>query len=487
MDIPELVSHTRPLDDVRLSSFVKQQALSVDTVHKLKQYSAQFYLTDPHAALDIADEAYRIATCIGEEPLGLWIRANALVYLDRYSDASALYEVARAAYLRRGNKLDSARVSVGYVFTLAYTGHPESALAVAEEIQPILQKSGELDSSDLDRLHLLWLNVGVAYEVLGRFEECLITYGRLRAVAEEQDDPVLLAQALHNQAAARLQLNQLDRALEEFLQAESLFVASGDTADLARLYTNILAVLAGLERFDEVHHLYPRARNILAELNVPQEEHRLNLLYHLVIMEGEESAGISTLEDLVAAVENFHTVGAEIDEGLGRYALGVYYAQADKMDEAATNFDQALELALSGDNRTLTWQAIYGLGTVAHKQGHVKEAILRLESATARIESMRYSLRIEAYRSSYLIDKLKVYRTLTALYLAGGNVVQAFQTVERAKSRAIADRLSFRLQTELSQLHQDADQAVQCLADQLQSALERLDSAVWSGATQVAE
>ena len=475
MNIPEILATVDQLDDSQLHAFVQSQDLTQESVWRFKDYGAQFHLTDPARALHIAEATSRVATALDLAPLGDWTRANALVFLDRYAEALALFAKTRAAYLQEGNVLDAARASVGYVFVLAYTGQCERALTLAQTIEPTLLAAAATDPGDQNRLHLLWLNVGVAYEFMGDFEECLAVNARLYTAAAALDNRVLMAQALHNQAAAQVQLNHVNDALDAYGRAEEIFVATGDTEDLARLYANLLIVLARLQRFDEVRRTYRKGEAQLAGKDTSRELTRLRLLYALVRMEGQGDFDDAMVEQLQQAAQRFLATGALVDAGLAHYALGLWHLHHRHGTAAAAAFGEAQTLAQRGGNRVLEWQALYGLGLWARTEGRLDAAIGYLKQAVARIESMRRELRVEEFRANFLTDKLTVYRTLVGLYLTQGQPELAFQEIERIKSRLVSEKLTYRLRAELTWLDDEHETSVRMLVRRLQQRFQALD------------
>lgn len=97
------------------------------------------------------------------------------------------------------------------------------------------------------------------------------------------------------------------------------------------------------------------------------------------------------------------------------------------------------------------------------------------ESATQQIEAIRQDLHVEAFRASFLGDKLIVYQDLVLLYVRLERLEDAFATVERAKSRLLAERLASRLQDEAVALASSDDPHIRALARQLRHVLSRLD------------
>jgi hypothetical protein len=97
----------------------------------------------------------------------------------------------------------------------------------------------------------------------------------------------------------------------------------------------------------------------------------------------------------------------------------------------------------------LRWRLAFARGLVAREAGDWAAAQGHFLDALDLIESQRVSLPLEEVRSAYLADKADVYSALVTALLAGGAdevseddaVAAAFSVVERARSRALLERL----------------------------------------------
>src|SRR5690348_1511170 len=110
----------------------RKQAVTCALVQELKDYSAQFYFTQPAEAVRIAQVAYQLGLQLPmpAPALGRWALANAVLHASRYLDAAALFEQARNDYVAAGYQLDAARMGVGHVGVLAYMGQGKMGLAL---------------------------------------------------------------------------------------------------------------------------------------------------------------------------------------------------------------------------------------------------------------------------------------------------------------------------------------------------------------------
>lgn len=91
---------------------------------------------------------------------------------------------------------------------------------------------------------------------------------------------------------------------------------------------------------------------------------------------------------------------------------------------------------------TVYWQALHGLGRIAHIQGNTEQAFDFYEQAISVIERQRKSVDSEAGRIGFVNDKQQAYADMIALLISQGREQQAFLYAERAKARALVDLLA---------------------------------------------
>ena len=145
--LESLLKNTAPdaLPDA-LDKLLCQYNLKIDTIQALKDYSAQFYFTQPAEAVRLAEIAHQLSLRMAAPApaLGNWTLANALLHASRYRDAATLFAQARTEYLAAGQALDAARMGVGHIGVLAYVGQSREGLALAKQIEPLLAENERL-------------------------------------------------------------------------------------------------------------------------------------------------------------------------------------------------------------------------------------------------------------------------------------------------------------------------------------------------------
>ncbi|CAN5778946.1 hypothetical protein BH10CHL1_BH10CHL1_23630 [soil metagenome] len=476
-ELLELLLQTTETD--ALVALIHTHNLNITTIQTLKNQMEALQSVELAEGMRIAQLAYRLSLHMPAPApaLGRWTLANALFYAAHYSEAAQLYQQTRAEYLAQGYALEAARMSVGQVFVLAYTGESEAALALASETEAILAESSQTEPADLMRLGSLFMNVGVVHDLLGQYEDALAVYTRLAPIATQLNDQLMLGQVTHNQAYAFGQIGALAEALAAYRQAEVIFLATNAKYDLARLYINLSQLLGRYERYVEANEVQDKAEQQLLGLEgMEQPRHRLTLLRTLFYLQSNRPIDPALLDALRRAQAAFAQHGPVLEEGLALILLGRCHLRSGRWEMARQTFEAAQALSEKGADRALGYRILYGLGEVERAQNHLEKAIGYYTAAIQQVESIRYELQVETFRAGFLTDKIEIYQELADVYRQSGNLALAFQVVEWAKSRLVTEKLAFRLTSEVNQAIHSDDGEIRELAQQLAAALQTLDS-----------
>lgn len=469
-------------DEEILQEVIDRHDLDAETIRALKARSGRFYFDDPAMAVRIGEIAYRLGDMLPppSPALGRWTLGNGMLFADRYREAVALFEEGHDRFLAAGLPDEAARMDVGRVWALAYVGRFEDALTLAAEIEPVLtrlaQGHGQEREADLRRLGGLSNNVGITYELMGRYEEALEAYDRQVAIARELKDDLEMAHVQHNRACALTYLNLFDEALDTFGDAEAGFKTDGATADLARLAFNRGTLYARWGHYIEAEAEFVAADKRLQSMADTAQSHATLTVYRtLACLESGSAPDETLIEKLIAAQETLSRHGPLFEEGLAWLGLGRCRLLLEDLIAAQKAFEHALNVAERGSDRLLTWQTLYYVGRLAEKRRALDEAVACYEEAIRHIEAIRRDLYVGAFRAGFLTDKLIVYQALALLYAQKGRLEDAFVTVERAKSRLLVERINDRLDEEAEGMIASDDPQLRSQGERLQTLLHRLE------------
>jgi len=465
-------------DDEALQALIEAHALDVEAVETLKAHSARFYFDRPAEAMRVAEIAHRLGNMLPDPApaLGRWTLANALLFTDHHLEAVELFDRAHTSYLVQSRSLDAARMGVGHVWALAYTGQFERALALAAEIEPVLAAAAQTDSADHRRLGGLFNNVGITHDLLGQYEEALAAYDHKLEIAQALGNALDAARTQHNRACALTYLNAFDEALAAFREAKAGFLEAQATADLARLTYKRGALYARWGRYTEAESEFAASSKWLAGLQDAGPTHAALTVYRLLArMRSGTAPDEALISELTAAQATLAASNLLFNEGLAWLALGRSYLALDNLPSAQHAFGQTLALAEQGGGHPLAWEALHNLGNLAEQRDDPAAAIEFYTQAITDIEAMRRDLHVETFRAGFLTDKLVVYQDLALLYVRLDRLEDAFAIVERAKSRLLAERLNGRLDDEITVLAASDDPPTQATARRLRDILARLE------------
>lgn len=340
-------------------------------------------------------------------PADIWaarVKANKAVLLTQqghFTEALALHEEARQAYIRHGDTVAVMQQDSNVAYVDAGRGYYTAALQRYVPVLADLEAAGlEADIAwvALDMIEC-YLNLNRDAEALDLAEETVMRFGCLGM-------PTEAAKARLFGAMAHARLGDTDRALTLLDEAAGAFAAAGLVVQLG---------LAALQRAE----LYRRVGDVAAARRTAEEASALL---------GDQ--GLAT-----------RRAQADLVAGQAAFALG-------DAEGATVLAAGALATARERDARWLAPGAHHLLGRVAEAAGDLPAARARYATAIAAIEGHGRALGV-ALRTEFLGDKLPIYDAAIAASLRAGDPAAAFDTLERAKARALADYLAQHLDVRL--------------------------------------
>ncbi len=110
---------------------------------------------------------------------------------------------------------------------------------------------------------------------------------------------------------------------------------------------------------------------------------------------------------------------------------------------------------------------LHAQGTLLHSRGQVEQALTMYRRSVERLEADRRKFGDETGRSALLEDKMQIYLDPAMLCLHVGRHAEAFELMERSRSRVLADML----QTQELKFTQSSDRALYAESIRLNSAI----------------
>ena len=116
--------------------------------------------------------------------------------------------------------------------------------------------------------------------------------------------------------------------------------------------------------------------------------------------------------------------------------------QFNRVEEARQALDQLLANRRTSEQGEIFWLALFERGRVAEADKKPDDAIQFYARAIEVIERQRTTINTELSKIGFAGDKQSVYARLISLLVQKGGVEEAFDYVERSKSRALVDMLA---------------------------------------------
>jgi tetratricopeptide (TPR) repeat protein len=136
------------------------------------------------------------------------------------------------------------------------------------------------------------------------------------------------------------------------------------------------------------------------------------------------------------------SLGDRFGMGLSYGNSGEIYQKRGNWPEALMAYQQALSLIREFDNRYEETEALANLGFLHQEMGKYEPALDYYSQAIDLIEDLRTGITSEAARAGFFATIVDTYANTVLLCLAAGHEAQAFDYVERARSRAFLDVLA---------------------------------------------
>ena len=347
-----------------------QALIRKETVEQLAQLVVQRVRVSTQEALHLAETAVLIAKRLRRKevlPLSLRAMANALYSSGDYRAAIAHHQQAFQLYESFGNWNEAARTLSSSIQPMILVGEYDQAFQAAERAREIFVRL-----NDPWRLARLEINLGNIYHRQDRFEESIAHYERAYMGLMPYKDAEAIAVVLSNMAVCLISLNDFPRALAAYQGARSfcqqnnmpLLVAQADyniaylyylRGEYSRAIEALYAARRSCESTGDAYHFalcHLDLSDIYLELNLSEEAHEI------------AHEGFLRFERLGMGYEAAKTLANE----------ATAYGQQGKTVQALERFTSAREMF--GREKNLVWPWLIDLyqGLLLLHEGRYFEA-----------------------------------------------------------------------------------------------------------------
>ncbi len=400
------------------------------------------YLGQYSRAYDLAEKARTIFAGQGDSLRLARLdnnMGNVLYRQDRFEEALQLYARAREAFQRQSEPQDVAillrNVAVCHIslhqFPLALKTYNEAKQHCRDHGLGVLEAEADY-------------NIAYLYFLRGEYTRAIDLYEATRKLCDKLGDPYHKALCDLDQAEMYLELNLVEGGAELAERAFASFTSlrMGYEAAKALTFRAIAAshqgkTAAALEYFDQARALFVAEQNQLWPALI-------DLYKALVLFEAESFAESRRLCE--AAFQFFSGSALHGKAAICELLLARLDLHDKRTERAEERCHAALHRVQYAESPAVTYEAYFVLGQVYEAQGNDKAAYQAYQHANSKLEDLRSRLRGEELKIAFLKNKLGVYENLVVLSLgmAGGAQAAAFDYIERAKSRSLADLIAFR-------------------------------------------
>lgn len=404
----------------------------------------------------------------------------------RYREARQAAEAALATSCDDGLAGDAERAAAlrTHGAALGYLGDFAGAIADQTEALALYRRTG-----DLSYQALLLGNLSANYRTLGDTEQALATAHQALVAAERAGDAKRAVFAQESIAAIRLQRGELGPALSAYRltldaleatpylrvegmtwndlgllyrqtgdraaardalgRAAAVWRASGDTSGLAEVQLNLADLDLDEGKLDAAWQGYRAALDFDRAQGFRREEAHARIgLGSVAALRGEDAEARTHLE---AAATLAESIGASANGVAARLALADLALRGSDREGAARTIAMALDRARRGRDVSGEAQALILRGRASQAAGDLAAAQAAVLPALDLIEGARGAIDPPMLRSRYFATRRDAYDLAVDILMQrhaaqpdGDYAMQALVVSERARARALQDRLAER-------------------------------------------
>lgn len=425
----------------RAGTIYRQLGLEVESARIARaQIGALMHVGDYARALALAADAREVFRLHNEMLLlaGLELNTGNIHHrLDQYADALECFSRARKVFSDCQDEIGIAWTNYNCANEYTCLNEFERALTLYGEAKQTFEKLNMPRAVNDVEYSIAWLHFQ-----RGNFQESLKLFYKVNDRAKELGDVITEALCDLDLAEVYLRLNAHEDALESAQSAVRKFREMGMTYEQikARMYVGnaranrgeyaeaeqeLQAARQGFK--DEGNDVFMALTDVhLSDLYTRQHDWPHALAYAQEAKEVLSKLGIAS-----------KTQYAEMQLAQIHYLMG-------NLETAQRLCHSVLAAMEDMESPWLRHQCLYLLGATLERGGNPDEAYQYYTQAVAHLESLRSTIRVDEFKSSFLEDKQRIYEDIVRLCLrreSEPKVAEAFSFVEGAKSRALVELL----------------------------------------------
>ena len=295
------------------------------------------------------------------------------------------------------------------------------------------------------RLRMLaWNSIGVARWGQSQYDEALHCFQQVHLLAMAAGEHEYEGLALLNISIVRNETGDYERALGLAQQALAIFRARGFAHREAHALYEIGNTELQLGRWRAAAASFAqsaaRYRELGASYGLAAIYWAQGFLHHIL---GAAAASEAAYGEALALAQSEQHHDPAIVMDIHTY-LGLLHQSAGRPGPALAAYRAALAAGARVRNRHAVVLITYRIGTVLEQLGRLRAAAAAYRRAVALLEKLRGSLNSLELKIGLLGTTAQIFEATVRLHLRQGAVAEAFDYVERARSRAFLDMLARR-------------------------------------------
>ncbi len=368
--------------------------LSPQILERLSQRAEHLQRKNPREALWAANVLLHASNCLGEDraqATALRIKGTCLMFLGQYQASIACYAQAQEIRARYGERLELARLQIGWVAALKNLARYDEALQMGLETGQVL---GAYEQWGW--LAKLEMNLGSIYRLTDRRAEALAIYEQSLEHFRRAQDPVGAAQVQVNMVRLLSCQDRHQDALRLLGKVRPILEECKEWLTLARADLNLATLSFQLGRYHKAWEYYKRAREGFERLGNEMEASIVDLYHSQVYLD------LNLFPEALELAQNAQPILERL--GLERYVALAQFHQASarwglgEAQAALELFQQARDFFVTHQGKS--WAALVDLDRIAllRATGRPAEALGVAQQAAEVFAQEKMTIRLAQTR-----------------------------------------------------------------------------------------
>jgi len=287
---------------------------------------------------------------------------------------------------------------------------------------------------------VLLTNIGLAYWKLGHYNKALSYDEKALVIHREIGDREGEGDNLNNIGIVYTNLGQYDKALSYYEKALVIYKKIGYRMGEGTILGNIGVMYWKLGQYNKALSYYEKALVIDKEIGDRSGEgtnlNNIGVVYDDL---GQYDKALSYYEK---ALLIYRDVGNLDGEGNTLKNIGKVFRKLGQYNKALSYFEKSLIISKEIGDRDGIYKSSWGMGSSYKGLKKYSEAVNYYIMSIDALEEIRGELKAEEHKTSFMGEKMEVYEELIEILIDMGRYDEAYNYMERSRSRAFLDLLA---------------------------------------------